>query len=373
MAPVAAPILDRLPPGSRVVVIRLRSLGDCVLTTPALALLKAHRPDLHIAVVVEDRFRQIFEGNPDIDEILPPTLRAARGARLVLNLHGGTRSMWMTAASLAPLRAGFSHHSGAVIYSAKIPTAQEILGMPRRVHTAEHLASAVFWLGVPMAEIPRAKLVAPPNPPISPNLHNGLGHSGAGPWPAAGSQPAQTVQQQNEPNEVARALGLPRRDSSRRVSPPSFTPQQNEPNTPALLHPFASAPSKAWPPDRFVTIAQHLRASGLEPTILAGPADDPAPFADFPVLRNAPLSAVKAAASQAQLFVGNDSGPAHIAAAFGVPVVVLFGPSDPVTWAPWRTESQVLTSPGAITNITVDQVLAAIDHLRVRACPKVDQ
>ena len=54
----------------------------------------------------------------------------------------------------------------------------------------------------------------------------------------------------------------------------------------------------------------------------------------------------------AQLFIGNDSGPAHIAAAFGVPVVVLFGPSDPVNWAPWRTEAQVLTNPGAIGGIT---------------------
>jgi heptosyltransferase-3 len=41
-------VLERLPSGSRVAVIRLRSLGDCVLTTPALELLKGHRPDLKI-------------------------------------------------------------------------------------------------------------------------------------------------------------------------------------------------------------------------------------------------------------------------------------------------------------------------------------
>ena len=45
-----ASVLDRLPHGARVAVIRLRSLGDCVLTTPALALLKEYRPDLKIAV-----------------------------------------------------------------------------------------------------------------------------------------------------------------------------------------------------------------------------------------------------------------------------------------------------------------------------------
>ncbi|MBE0656669.1 MAG: lipopolysaccharide heptosyltransferase family protein, partial [Bryobacteraceae bacterium] len=48
-----APVLDELPPGARVLFIRLRSLGDCVLTTPAIALLHAHRPDLQIAVMVE--------------------------------------------------------------------------------------------------------------------------------------------------------------------------------------------------------------------------------------------------------------------------------------------------------------------------------
>ena len=45
-------VLDRLPPGSRIAVIRLRSLGDCVLTTPALALLKEYRPDLIILDVM---------------------------------------------------------------------------------------------------------------------------------------------------------------------------------------------------------------------------------------------------------------------------------------------------------------------------------
>ena len=50
--------------------IRLRSLGDCVLTTPALALLKAHRPDLKIGRGGGGpRFAAVFEGNPDVDEI----------------------------------------------------------------------------------------------------------------------------------------------------------------------------------------------------------------------------------------------------------------------------------------------------------------
>ncbi len=89
-----ASIVAQLPEGARVLIVRLRSLGDCVLTTPALRILKQHRPDLHLGVVVEDRFAQVFEGNPDVAEILPPSKKLVIGfrSRLALNLHGGTRS-----------------------------------------------------------------------------------------------------------------------------------------------------------------------------------------------------------------------------------------------------------------------------------------
>lgn len=291
-------LLARLPSRSRIAVIRLRSLGDCVLTTPALALLKTYRPDLQIRMVVEPRFAGVFEENPDVDEISP---EVGHHVDMVLNFHGGTRSMWMTLLSGAKFRAGFGHHRHSWVYSHIIPRAQEILGEERPVHTAEHLASAMFWLGVPPTEIPRAKLIA-------------------------GKSPA-------------------------------YLPY-------AVLHPFASAPDKTWPVQRFLLVARQLQSAGLEPMIVAGPADDTSPFAQFQVFRNAPLAEVKNLMSGAALFIGNDSGPAHIAAAFGVPVVVLFGPSDPVAWAPWRTDSRVLTSHGGIGEITVEEVISAADALR---------
>ena len=213
--------------------------------------------------------------------------------------------MWLTATSGAGIKAGFAHHAYSFLYNAKIPRAQEILGEERKVHTAEHLASAMFWLGVPQTEIPRARLSAAPAP-----LTGGY----------------------------------------------------------AVLHPFASTPQKTWPAERFIAVAEHLRdKAGLEPVFLAGPADDPAAFQKFKVYQSVPLAQVKSLMAGAQLFIGNDSGPAHIAAAFGVPVVVLFGPSDPLHWAPWRTEGQVLTNPEAIGGITIGEVIAAADALRVRA------
>ena len=294
-----ASILERLAPGSRVSVIRLRSLGDCVLTTPALAILKAARPDLRLSIVVDPRFAAIFAGNPDVESVEAPNLRAARGpgsrgGDLCLNLHGGSRSMWMTAASMARFRAGFAHHVGAWLYNAKIPRAQRILGEERTVHTAEHLASAMFYLGCPRVEIPRAHLYAER-------------------WAEA-------------------------------------------PERYWVIHPFASAAHKQWPAERFVEAA---RAVDLEPVVIGATGDDFSAFSGFRCIAG-PLEQTKQILAGATLFLGNDSGPAHMAAAFGVPVTVLYGSSDPVVWAPWRTRSEVFTG---LIQTSVPQVTAALGRL----------
>ena len=160
-------VLDRLPFGARVAIIRLRSLGDCVLTTPALSLLKQARPDLQIAVVVEDCFAPVFAGNPDVDHILAPNAGSLGRFRphLALNVHGGATSVRMMLAAASGLRAGFAHFRFQPMYNVRIPRAQDILGPEilqgdRKVHTAEHLASAMFYLGVPQTEIPSARLFA---------------------------------------------------------------------------------------------------------------------------------------------------------------------------------------------------------------------
>jgi heptosyltransferase-3 len=70
--------------------------------------------------------------------------------------------------------------------------------------------------------------------------------------------------------------------------------------------------------------------------------------------------------SGASFFVGNDSGPAHIAAAYGVPCVVLFGPTDPEVWRPWRTQGRALQMPGGMQEISVAQVMQAVDALKPR-------
>jgi len=114
-------------------------------------------------------------------------------------------------------------------------------------------------------------------------------------------------------------------------------------------------------------VARHLQASPTDVVFIGARGDDFSPFQDFPTLSGAPLEELKCRLASATVFVGNDSGPAHMAAAFGVPSVVVFGASDPAIWGPWRTPSEVVTAPGGIADITVDQVLGALARLRVAA------
>jgi len=303
-------VLDDLPSMGRVAVVRLRSLGDCVLTTPALEILKRSRPDLRVAVIVEERFRAVFEDNPYVDEILPPEWSALRRfrPRLCLNLHGGTRSAWLTVASGARWRAGFGHFRHQFAYNVRIPRAQEILGEERTVHTAEHLASAMFYLGAPVGEVPRAKLAT------------------------------------NRSLTLAARKGLL-----------------------ATIHPVAATAEKTWPAEGFLAVAEHLRRTGIEPVFVGAAGDDLSPFAAYRTLRGAPLGEVKAVLGSSCLFVGNDSGPAHMAAAFGLPVVVIFGNSDAAVWGPWRTAAEIVTAPGGIVRVSTGQVLDALARLRVHA------
>ena len=309
--------LARLDPGSRVAIIRLRSLGDCVLSTPAIHLLKQGRPDLVVAVVVEDRFAAVFEGNPDVARVLPAEIGAVREFKpaLCLNLHGGPRSAVLTLLSGARFRAGFDIFRPGFIYNTRIPTAQEILGVRRRVHTAEHAAAAMFYLGVPISAplinaVPRAQV------------------------------PALSGRSQYAPDEPY-----------------------------AVIHPLAATPEKTWASQNFVALAEYIQNGlGLRPVVIAGAGEDLAPFSRWRTVSGAPLGEVARLMRDAAFFAGNDSGPAHVAAAFGIPQVVFFGPSDSEVWAPWQTPAEVLKTPGAINSInsvSVSQAIQAIERLRM--------
>jgi ADP-heptose:LPS heptosyltransferase len=134
-----------------------------------------------------------------------------------------------------------------------------------------------------------------------------------------------------------------------------------------VIHPVAATVSKTWQAEGFLEVARQLQAGGADVVFIGGPSDDLSAFRDFRTLAGVPLSEIKSLLASASIFIGNDSGPAHMAAAFGVPCVVIFGDSDPAIWGPWRTPAEVISSPGGISGVRVDQVLAALTRLRVHA------
>ncbi len=350
----AASLLSNLPPAPRVLIIRLRSVGDIVLLNPTLQMLKEWRQDLRISVVVESHFRELLEGSPDVDEILDPGegsgwrkfishFRAVRELRrrqfsLCVNLHGGPTSAFLTRSSGARWKAGFAHFRARSIYHCLIPDARTILNQ-LTIHTAEHQASAFFWLGLPRREIPRARLFV--------------------------SAPREAWWEKERA-----ALGLP--------------PGQEY----AMIHPTALYATKQWAPENFARLGAYLeREVGLTPVYSCGPGESSVldaveRAAGTPVRRieGAGLGQFAAALAQARLVVGNDSGPAHMAVALARPCVVIFGSSSSVIWGPWSPQAPArivqnsyecnpcpgdrcykFDRPECILSITFEQVRSAVD------------
>ncbi len=304
-----ASVLPGLPHRARILVVRLRSAGDVVLLTPALQLLKQWRPDLRISVIVESRLRELLEGNPDVDEMLDPgegsgwkkvasRARAVRELRrrrfsLCVNLHGGPTSTFLVQFSGARWKAGFHHFRARTVYDILIPDARTILNQPS-IHTAEHQASAFFWLGLPRREVPRARLF--------------VRAASAAWW-----------------QQKRTRLGV--------------LPEQDY----AILHPAARYATKQWASANFACLGAYLeREAGLKPIYHCGPGESSVleaieRAAGNPICRleGASLGELVAALAAARLFVGNDTGPAHMAVALGRPSVVMFGSSSSAIWGPW--------------------------------------
>ncbi|MBI3895609.1 MAG: glycosyltransferase family 9 protein [Acidobacteria bacterium] len=343
----AAEGLAGLPVGAQVLVIRLRSMGDTVLMTPALRLLHDWRPDLQVSVLAESPWDEILEGNPAIHSVIPLRGKLRTAYRIwrekfaaVVNLHGGPTSAFLTRSSRAKLRAGFDHFRHASAYNLHAPTAQEVLRRKGAVHTAEHAASFFFWLGVPPAEIPSAEIF--PSPTAIERMQARL-----------------------------RSQGI------------------EEGEEYAVLHPSASYASKQWRIKGFAEVGDYLdRKFGLRSVFACSRAeaellDELEYHMSSPFFRAVgwPIRELVALTAGARIFVGNDSGPAHIAAAARIPVLVIFGSSHAAVWGPWKAVNSAIVQnyfdcnpcpgdrcyvydePRCILSITTEQAKVYLDAL----------
>ncbi len=134
------------------------------------------------------------------------------------------------------------------------------------------------------------------------------------------------------------------------------------------LHPGSGSPAKNWPFARFVEAARRL-TRGAPWLLVLGPAEaHVTPPPDALVARGWPLRRVAAALSAAGLFLGNDSGASHLAAAAGAPTLALFGSTDPAVWAPLGASVSTLRPvSGRVEDLATDAVVEAARALRSRA------
>ena len=154
----------------------------------------------------------------------------------------------------------------------------------------------------------------------------------------------------------------------------------------AILTPGAGWGAKQWPPERYGAVARALAADGLTPLINCAPGEENLVQATQAASNSAAhpisctLAELIALTRRARLFIGGDTGPLHLAAALHVPVVAIFGPTDPARNGPYETkpgtQSIVLRNPASKTSlshtsdpdpgllqITADEVITAARRL----------
>jgi len=148
-----------------------------------------------------------------------------------------------------------------------------------------------------------------------------------------------------------------RQVGGRGLAIPRIPCQPPQPGDYAAIHPFSGSPRKNWPLDRYREIAQRLQ---MPVQWCAGPEES---LHDAVRMDN--LWDLACWLAAARLYIGNDSGITHLAAAVGTPSVAIFGPTDPAIWAPRGDNVRVIHAP--LQSIEVDQVLDVTHKLLSRA------
>jgi lipopolysaccharide heptosyltransferase I len=293
----------------RMLLIKPSALGDVVHTLPVLSLLRDRFPSARIDWLVNPAFAGLLEGHPHLDNVVlferkrlgrawrePDGIRGiwhlarslfARRYDLVIDLQGLLRSGWLTLQTRAPMRVGFAsaREFAPLCYTHRIAAR----GNDR--HAIERYLDVAGALGCPR-----------------------------GP--------------------VRFEFGV--RDNDRAVVDQLF--DRAAPY--AVLLPGTNWLTKRWPAEHFAALVEPLRSRFGLRSVLAGGADAAelaSAFSDVVDLTNkTTLRQLVALLERAALVVCNDSGPMHIAAALGVPMVALFGPTSPRRTGPYRRLDSVV-------------------------------
>lgn len=356
----------------RVLLVRLRLIGDVVFTTPVIGALRRALPDAHLAYLIEPAAAPVVAHHPALDEvILAPRTRGWRrlrddwhlGRRLrrarydvVLDLHGGPRASLLTWLSGAPRRIGFDVQGRHWMYTDVVPRPREL--RPR--HSVENQWDIL--------------------PALLPDL----------PGPTPVDDPVTMVHAPAAESRVAAWLAGEALDTTHQL---------------VVIHVSAGNAFRRWPLPAFAELAFRLVAPAPKRRIIltSGPSEAAAAAEVVRLVRerrpefpeavrtcgDMSLDELHALVGRAALYIGGDSGPLHVAATTGTPIVGLYGPTLPVRSAPWRDPrffsaavdvgalpcrpcEQRACVPGdfrCLTHITVDAVAEAAGRALAPAAP----
>jgi lipopolysaccharide heptosyltransferase II len=295
----------------KILLIRLRRIGDVILTTPAISSLRQGIPTASISYIVEKPYRELVEGNPNLDKVivlekkqsLRDFLKLIRLIRkekydVVLDFHGGPRASLITLLSKAKLKVGYRVKYKNFIYNIKLPRSPK----EGHFHSVENHINLVKALGVDVKSLPPLYL------------------------PKAKKTETEKVEKFIEENSLGGSKII-------------------------AIHISAGNAFRNWGVDNLVQLTNLLARRPDVKIVLVGTSEDQK--AEEEILKKSAASLlslvgrlnlreVKEFISHSSLFVGPDSGPMHIAASTTTPIVALFGPNLPAFNAPWQAKAFVV-------------------------------
>lgn len=304
----------------RILLVRLRLIGDVVFTTPIPRALKRAFPGAHLSYLVERSAAAVVAGNPNIDDVIVvdrergagrvladlALARRLRRARydVVIDLHGGPRASWLTWATGAPQRIGYTIRGRSWMYTHTVERPRDLRPRHSVVNQWDLLEAIHGWPGD--APDPARHAVEMPLDA------------------AADARMAQRL----------REAGVTDRDEV------------------IVLHVSAGNPFRRWPEDSFVALVESLASTSPNRRIVlsSGPSDREAAFRIAAAARarlgehsgqvvdlgEFNLVELRVLVERSRLFIGGDTGPLHIAATTSTPIVGIYGPTLEERSAPWR-------------------------------------
>lgn len=291
---------------AKILVIKLRAIGDVVLSTAVLPNLKAAYPDARIHFLTERPSSPVVEENPDTDRVLVLPSRSAfqsgwkynvtmvqflnqirqQKYDLVFDLFGNPRSALITWLSGSPNRVGYRFRGRVLAYNKRIEPRGD------RVHEVEFNLDALRGMGIPVGEI--------------------------------------------HPQFYFRSEHVQKIESWLQDALPSC-------EFLIAMHPWGSWKAKRWPLSSFAELATRLiRFLNARVVVLWGPGEKEVAKEvcalseeELTLAPSTTLMELGALLSRCDLVIANDSGPMHIAAAVGTPTIGLFGPTNPDLQGPY--------------------------------------